>query len=35
MANAEEALAVYVEGLREDGEPFEFGVIRRTVALPA
>jgi predicted RNase H-like HicB family nuclease len=35
MANAEEALAVYVEGLREDGEPLEFGVIRRTVALPA
>jgi predicted RNase H-like HicB family nuclease len=35
MANAEEALALYVEGLREDGEPLEFGVIRRKVALPA
>jgi predicted RNase H-like HicB family nuclease len=35
MSNAEEALALYVEGLREDGEPLEFGVIRRKVALPA
>lgn len=35
MANAEEALALYVEGLREDGESLEFGVIRRKVALPA
>jgi len=35
MANAREALSLYVEGLREDDEPLEFGVIRRKVALPA
>lgn len=35
MANAEEALALYVEGLREDGDSLEFGVIRRKLALPA
>jgi len=35
MANANEALALYVEGLREDGEPLERGVIRRTIPLPA
>ncbi len=33
--NAEEALALYVEGLREDGGSLETGVIRRKVALPA
>jgi predicted RNase H-like HicB family nuclease len=35
VANAEEALALYVEGLREDGESLEFGVIRRRFPLPA
>ena len=35
IANAEEALALYVEGLREDGDPLEFGVIRRKFPLPA
>jgi predicted RNase H-like HicB family nuclease len=35
MANANEALALYVEGLREDGEPLERGIIRRTIPLPA
>jgi predicted RNase H-like HicB family nuclease len=35
VANAEEALALYVEGLREEGEPLEFGVIRRRFPLPA
>jgi predicted RNase H-like HicB family nuclease len=30
MANASEAVALYVEGLREDGEPLVSGVIRRT-----
>lgn len=35
MAKAEEALALYVEGLREDGDSLEFGVIRRKLALPA
>ena len=34
-ANAEEALALYIEGLREDGIPLEFGVIRRKFPLPA
>jgi predicted RNase H-like HicB family nuclease len=35
IENAEEALALYVEGLREEGESLEFGVIRRRFALPA
>jgi predicted RNase H-like HicB family nuclease len=34
-ANAEEALALYVEGLREDGRPIESAVIRRRFPLPA
>ena len=33
--NAEEALALYVEGLREDGESLDTGVIRRKFSLPA
>lgn len=35
MANANEAVALYVEGLREDDEPLDSGVIRRTIPLPA
>jgi predicted RNase H-like HicB family nuclease len=35
MANANEAVALYVEGLREDGESLDSGVIRRTIPLPA
>jgi len=35
MANANEAVALYIEGLREDGEPLDSGVIRRTIPLPA
>jgi predicted RNase H-like HicB family nuclease len=35
MANATEAVALYVEGLREDGEPLDTGVIRRKIPLPA
>lgn len=35
MVNAEEAVALYVEGLREDGGTLETGVIRRRIALPA
>lgn len=35
MSNAEEAVALYVEGLREDGGTLESGVIRRRIALPA
>ena len=34
-ANAEEALALYVEGLREEGRPLEMGVVRRRLRLPA
>jgi predicted RNase H-like HicB family nuclease len=32
--NAEEALALFVEGVREDGGSLETGVIRRKFALP-
>ena len=35
MANAEEAVALYVEGLHEDGGTLESGVIRRRIALQA
>jgi predicted RNase H-like HicB family nuclease len=35
MANANEAVALYVEGLREDREPLDMGVIRRRIPLPA
>ncbi|HVC06996.1 MAG TPA: type II toxin-antitoxin system HicB family antitoxin [Solirubrobacterales bacterium] len=35
MANASEAVTFYVEGLREDGEPLDSGVIRRTIPLPS
>ena len=34
-ANAAEALALYVEGAREEGRPLGAGVIRRTLAIPA
>jgi predicted RNase H-like HicB family nuclease len=34
-ANAQEALALYVEGLREDGRPLDTGVIRRKFPVPA
>lgn len=33
--NAAEALALYVEGLREDGGSLDTGVIRRKFPLPA
>jgi predicted RNase H-like HicB family nuclease len=35
VANAEEALELYVEGLREDGRTLDAGVIRRKSPLPA
>lgn len=35
MANATEAVALYVEGIREEGEPLDTGVIRRSITLPA
>ena len=35
MENANEAVALYVEGLREDGESLDSGVIRRTIPVPA
>lgn len=33
--NAEEALILYVEGMREEGRSLEMGVIRRRLSLPA
>ncbi|CAN5438212.1 hypothetical protein BH20ACT15_BH20ACT15_14790 [soil metagenome] len=33
--NAEEALALYVEGIRDDGGSLDTGVIRRKFPLPA
>lgn len=33
--NAEEALALYVEGLREDGRPIGAGILRRSLRVPA
>lgn len=35
MANASEAVALYVEGLREDREPLDSAVIRRRMPLLA
>lgn len=35
MINAEEALRLYVEGLREEGRGLDMGVVRRTLPLPA
>lgn len=34
MSHAQEALALYVEGLREAGRPIELGVVRKKVPLP-
>ena len=34
-ANAEEALALYVEGLREDCRSVATGIVRRRLPLPA
>ncbi len=34
-ANAEEALALYVEALREEGRGVGAGIVRRTLPLPA
>jgi predicted RNase H-like HicB family nuclease len=33
--NAREALALYLDGLREDGRPLEMGIVRRRLPLPA
>lgn len=33
--NAREALALYVDGLREDGRSLEMGIVRRRLPLPA
>ncbi|GAC1593641.1 MAG: hypothetical protein NVS3B21_14860 [Acidimicrobiales bacterium] len=35
LSNAEEALGVYIEGLREEGRTLDMGVVRRTLPLPA
>ena len=34
-ANAQEALELYVEGLREEGRPWDFGVLRLRFPVPA
>jgi len=34
-ANAQEALGLYIEGLREEGRPIGAGVLRRTLPVPA
>ena len=34
-ADAEEALALYVEGLREEGRSLQMGIVRRRLPLPA
>lgn len=34
MANAQEALQLYVEGLREEGRAVGAGIVRRKVPLP-
>jgi predicted RNase H-like HicB family nuclease len=34
-ANAEEALGLYVEVLREQGRSLDTGVVRRTIPIPA
>lgn len=33
--NAREALALYVEGLREEGRSLQTGIVRRRLPLPA
>ncbi len=33
--NASEALALYVEGLREDGRSLDTGIVRRTLPVSA
>lgn len=35
IANAEEALQLYVEGLRDEGRPIGAGIVRRTLPVPA
>ena len=33
LANAHEAAALYVEGLREDGESLDQGIVRRRIKI--
>ena len=33
--NAREAMALYVDGLREEGRPLDMGIVRRRLPLPA
>lgn len=33
--NAQEAMELYVEGLRDEGRSLDFGIIRRTLPLSA
>jgi predicted RNase H-like HicB family nuclease len=34
MANANEAVGLYVDGLHEDGETLDMGIVRRRIKLP-
>lgn len=33
--NAREALALYIDGLRDDGQSLVTGIVRRTLPIPA
>lgn len=35
LSNAEEALGLYIESLRDEGRSMDMGVVRRTLPLPA
>jgi predicted RNase H-like HicB family nuclease len=35
LANAQEAVALYVDGLREDGKSLDRGIVRRRIKLPS
>jgi predicted RNase H-like HicB family nuclease len=35
LANAQEAVALYVEGVREEGGSLDHGIVRRTIRLPS
>ncbi len=35
LLRGEDQLELYVDGLREDGHPLDFGVVRRKFPLPA
>ena len=35
LVNAQEALDLYIDGLREEGRSLDMGIVRRTLPLPA